>query len=276
MPPARLPPPQRTRAQCAAARQKPPRTYHDIVSQEFSAPVVAHRPECARSLPPGQPPAALHAPADPQPASIAWKLLPTNQSSGHPQVRPHNPVPPAGPWVRNASLANRRGIPVNQNVAEFHSAKALERINRTGKEYRRRELGDAPFRAAREAPCYARSSLMDRSPCYSAHQIGPSDCCSSQADPASDLHSAIPIPVDYSNDSSTAQPAQVVPASNYRPSANRFRLSSRKTSTGFAGHRRTRNSHLGLPSDLPSWSPIHPIVPLAGERLDSREFPVPA
>src|SRR6266481_5775722 len=188
MRPARLPPQQRTRALYAAARRKPPRRYRDIVSQEFSAPVVVHRPECAHSLPRGPPPAAPHGPADPRHASIAWKPRPTNQSSVHLQVRLHNPVPPAGPSVRNANLSTRRGTLVNQNVAEFHSSKALERINRTRKVYRRTELDDAPFRAATEAPACALSSLMDRSRCYSSVQIDPSDCCSSQADPALDLH----------------------------------------------------------------------------------------
>src|SRR5713101_6299786 len=137
---ARLPPQQRTRALYAAARPKPPRTYRDIASQEFSAPVVVRRPECAHSLPRGLPPAALHGPAGPQHASIAWKPPPTNQSSVHLQVRPHNPVPPAGPSVRSANLSTRRETPVNQNVAEFHSSRALERINRTRMEYRHTEL----------------------------------------------------------------------------------------------------------------------------------------
>src|SRR5882724_1114875 len=276
MRPARLLPQQRTRARYAAARRKPPRTYRDIVSQEFSAPVVVHRPECARSLPLGLPPAALPGPADPQHASIAWKLRPTNQSSVHLQVQPHNPVPPAGPWAQNANLSIRRGTLVNQNAAEFHSSKALERTNHKAKEYRSRELGDGPFRAATEAPYCAVFSPRDRSRCYSSFQIDPSDCWSSQADPALDLHSAIPIPVDYSRDSSTGPSAQVVLASNCRPPMNLFRFSSRKTAANFAGHRTMRNSRLDLPSDLPSLSPIRPIVPLAPERLDSKVFPDPA
>src|ERR1700747_956804 len=136
MRPARLPPQPRTRALYAAARRKPPRTYRDIVSQESSAPVVVHHPECDRSLLRGPPPATLRGPAGPQHASIAWKPLPTNQSSIHLQVRPHNPVPPAGPSVRNVNLSTRRETPVNQSVAEFHSLKALEHINRTRMEYR--------------------------------------------------------------------------------------------------------------------------------------------
>src|ERR1700739_434949 len=168
MRPARLPRQQRTRALYAAARRKPPRTYHDIASQEFSAPIVVHRPECARSPPRGLLPVTPRGPGDPQHASTAWKRHPTNRSSVHPQVRLHNPVPPASPSVRNANLSTHRGILVNQNVPEFRSSKALERINRTEKEYRRRALDDVPFRAAMDAPSCALSSLADNLPYYSS------------------------------------------------------------------------------------------------------------
>src|ERR1700747_3249015 len=57
------------------------------------------------------------------------------------ETPPHNSI--ARPSVRNVNLSARRGIPVNQSVAEFHSSKALERINRTRMEYRRTESDDA-------------------------------------------------------------------------------------------------------------------------------------
>ena len=200
MRPAHLPLRQRTLAPCAAAKRKLPPTYHEIVSRVSFVPIAVHRPECAHSLAPGLLPAALPGLGDRQLSSSEWKLRPTNRWSGHHQVRRHNLVRQASPLAQNADFAIRHGTLVPQTVVEFHSWKELEHISHTKRECQRRELADAPFRAAVEALYCGMLWLTDSSQNYSIGRFDPIHCCSAQRAPGINLHSAIQILADCSRD----------------------------------------------------------------------------